>query len=138
MPTEASLGKSVTSILQDQSGNFPTSPAWARTKHWDLLLPRQAGGDARDFALPGSVASNPARGRPNSLGEELICHGFVTAARYLCGCIFSCVTQVTHMEKLCSHLWTANVELQAHMLISHWNHRESQGRWANEAFVVNG
>lgn len=31
------------SILQDQSGNFPTSPAWTGTKHWDLVLPWQAG-----------------------------------------------------------------------------------------------
>lgn len=33
----------VPSILQDQSGSFPASPAWAGTQHWDLPLPGQAG-----------------------------------------------------------------------------------------------
>lgn len=129
--------QSKSSILHDQSGNFPTSPAWAGTKHWDLALPRQAGGDSRSFSLPGRVASNPTRIDPAVCEKNWLVIN-VLQQPGSCAPVFSPVWHRSHMGKLCSHLWTPNVELQAHVLPSHWDHRESRGRWANVAFVGNG
>ena len=93
----------------------------------------QLGGEATDFALTGSVASKPARGRPTRPQGELICREFVTPARYLRGCISPHAAQVPRRGKPCRRLWTAHVELQARVLTSHQRHGVSRGGTASEA-----
>lgn len=122
----------VTSILQDWSGSFPTSPSWAGTRHWDLLLPSQAGWGSHRLHSHWGVTSNPARGTPSILWE-LICHGFVTPAGYLRGCI----SPSWHRSPMEGSPAVTCGE-QTRSCKPHQSHTGSWGGWANGAFGING
>lgn len=112
--------------------SFPTSPPWLGHSTGTCCCQARLHGEAMDLALTGSVVSKPARGRPSSLWEELICPNLCHQPGTHMAAFLPTFHRSPTEEEPCSHQWTASVELQTRVLTSH---RVSQGEWS---LCVNG